>query len=191
METIKKRLHTFTTATAPVVEYYEKKKKLIRVRWIHKSKIWRHFIPSWLPDPSKRHNWRDLRGSLQTSRSIDGAQVSCFNIFLGFQCASHVCGSQPAAGKIPLNIFPLTKKMLYNAQLCFTHFAVTSSRNWLRIHAHSEDIYTHARCVTPFFLLNPGNQGQRRSQESNNQLCALLNILDQTWTLLSRKRAKI
>ncbi|EPB73201.1 adenylate kinase [Ancylostoma ceylanicum] len=32
METIKKRLHTFTTATAPVVEYYEKKKKLIRIQ---------------------------------------------------------------------------------------------------------------------------------------------------------------
>ncbi|KAK6754861.1 hypothetical protein RB195_013688 [Necator americanus] len=31
METIKKRLHTFTTATAPVVDYYEKKKKLIRI----------------------------------------------------------------------------------------------------------------------------------------------------------------
>ncbi|PIO75206.1 adenylate kinase, partial [Teladorsagia circumcincta] len=30
MDTIKKRLKTFTTATAPVVDYYEKKKKLIR-----------------------------------------------------------------------------------------------------------------------------------------------------------------
>ncbi|KAK6058526.1 hypothetical protein COOONC_03904 [Cooperia oncophora] len=32
METIKKRLKTFTTATAPVVDYYEKKKKLIRIK---------------------------------------------------------------------------------------------------------------------------------------------------------------
>ncbi|KAK6023777.1 adenylate kinase, partial [Ostertagia ostertagi] len=32
METIKKRLKTFTTATAPVVSYYEKKKKLIRIK---------------------------------------------------------------------------------------------------------------------------------------------------------------
>ncbi|KAK6011455.1 adenylate kinase, partial [Ostertagia ostertagi] len=31
MDTIKKRLKTFTTATAPVVDYYEKKKKLIRI----------------------------------------------------------------------------------------------------------------------------------------------------------------
>ncbi|KHJ81026.1 adenylate kinase isoenzyme 5 domain protein, partial [Oesophagostomum dentatum] len=31
METIKKRLKTFTTATAPVVDYYEKKNKLVRV----------------------------------------------------------------------------------------------------------------------------------------------------------------
>ncbi|CAJ0591611.1 unnamed protein product [Cylicocyclus nassatus] len=32
METIKKRLHTFSTATAPVVDYYEKLKKLIRIK---------------------------------------------------------------------------------------------------------------------------------------------------------------
>ncbi|KAK5977658.1 hypothetical protein GCK32_009289 [Trichostrongylus colubriformis] len=32
METIKKRLKTFTNATAPVVDYYEKKKKLIRIK---------------------------------------------------------------------------------------------------------------------------------------------------------------
>ncbi|KHJ89438.1 putative adenylate kinase, partial [Oesophagostomum dentatum] len=32
METIKKRLHTFTTATTPVVDYYEKLKKLIRIQ---------------------------------------------------------------------------------------------------------------------------------------------------------------
>ncbi|EPB73202.1 adenylate kinase [Ancylostoma ceylanicum] len=31
METIKKRLKTFTTATAPVVDYYEKKNKLVRI----------------------------------------------------------------------------------------------------------------------------------------------------------------
>ncbi|CAI4228794.1 unnamed protein product [Auanema sp. JU1783] len=30
-ETIKKRLHTFTTATAPVVDYYEKKGKLVKI----------------------------------------------------------------------------------------------------------------------------------------------------------------
>ncbi|KAK6016860.1 adenylate kinase isoenzyme 5 family protein [Ostertagia ostertagi] len=32
METIKKRLKTFSDATAPVVEYYEKKKKLIQIK---------------------------------------------------------------------------------------------------------------------------------------------------------------
>ncbi|VDL69276.1 unnamed protein product [Nippostrongylus brasiliensis] len=32
METIKKRLKTFTTSTAPVIDYYEKKKKLIRIK---------------------------------------------------------------------------------------------------------------------------------------------------------------
>ncbi|KHJ93835.1 adenylate kinase isoenzyme 5 domain protein [Oesophagostomum dentatum] len=31
IETIKKRLETFRKATAPVVEYYEKKKKLIKI----------------------------------------------------------------------------------------------------------------------------------------------------------------
>ncbi|PIO75204.1 adenylate kinase isoenzyme 5 domain protein [Teladorsagia circumcincta] len=32
METIKKRLKTFSDATAPVVEYYEKKKKLVQIK---------------------------------------------------------------------------------------------------------------------------------------------------------------
>ncbi|ETN87132.1 adenylate kinase [Necator americanus] len=32
LETVKKRLNTFKSATAPVVEYYEKKKKLIRIQ---------------------------------------------------------------------------------------------------------------------------------------------------------------
>uniref|UniRef100_A0A914WZA7 Adenylate kinase n=1 Tax=Plectus sambesii TaxID=2011161 RepID=A0A914WZA7_9BILA len=31
IETIKKRLHTFNNATAPVVDYYQKKNKLVRI----------------------------------------------------------------------------------------------------------------------------------------------------------------
>ncbi|KHJ93834.1 putative adenylate kinase [Oesophagostomum dentatum] len=46
METIKKRLKTFTTATAPVVDYYEKKNKLVRViiTLLHEVFFFRNFL---------------------------------------------------------------------------------------------------------------------------------------------------